>query len=681
MVLSVPPLFLGAVLLFWGWQAGQPLVGALFALALEASRVTSGRWALSAKDFNRVTDLSTLALVGALIYLVNQSRSLASLGVLLIWMPAFFMPLLLAQRYSVRGRVPLTSLFLSLRGLQGRTTGPDSGDVDLQPPFFGLCLVCAGAGAAQPAWFLPGVLALFAWLLWRQRSRRFHPALWLGLVVLAAGIGMAGNQGARALRHEMQDLFFQWYREQRRSLDDPYRSYTGIGQIGELKLSERILFRVRAPETIPRPLLLRDAAYNTYSKGIWFAEDAELTPVPPGPGENSWTLGPPPDGPRLSLEISSELNRKGEGLIPHPAGTYRIEELPVLDFWRNGLGAIKVGDGPPLVTYRLRYSPGLSLGSAPGPLDRLVPRALNDTLETVARRIGLGGQPPREAVRRVEAFFARGFGYSLIQEAPDTDAHPLERFLLETRTGHCEYYASATVMLLRKAGVPARYATGYAVTEYSGLERAYLVRRRHAHSWALAYVDGGWRPVDTTPPIWPGEEAKRTPLLQPLSDLYSWLRHRFLRWRWSPEDETGQAGPPFYVWLLAPLSGLLVWRLLRGKRRRKGKGPRGPVPRVSAPGQDSPFFDVVRQVEGAGWPRHPGEPLRGWLARAAASPQFPWAADELFALAALHNRYRFDPAGDAAALRGLLQRRAAAWLQSQRAREGPERQVRAGDSP
>ncbi|MBT8330725.1 MAG: transglutaminase-like domain-containing protein, partial [Deltaproteobacteria bacterium] len=39
----------------------------------------------------------------------------------------------------------------------------------------------------------------------------------------------------------------------------------------------------------------------------------------------------------------------------------------------------------------------------------------------------------------------------------------IENFLTRSRSGHCEYFATATVLLLRQAGIPARYARGYSV--------------------------------------------------------------------------------------------------------------------------------------------------------------------------------------------------------------------------
>ncbi|MEM9137769.1 MAG: transglutaminase domain-containing protein, partial [Cyanobacteria bacterium P01_F01_bin.42] len=76
---------------------------------------------------------------------------------------------------------------------------------------------------------------------------------------------------------------------------------------------------------------------------------------------------------------------------------------------------------------------------------------------------------------------------------------PLEAFLLDHRSGHCEYFASATALLLRSTGIPARYVAGYSVSEFSPAEQQYIGRVRDAHAWVMAYVDGAWRTIDTTP--------------------------------------------------------------------------------------------------------------------------------------------------------------------------------------
>ena len=106
--------------------------------------------------------------------------------------------------------------------------------------------------------------------------------------------------------------------------------------------------------------------------------------------------------------------------------------------------------------------------------------------------MGKDGLSERARVDAITRHFATGFSYSL-QGAREQDELPLKRFLEISRSGHCEYFATATVLALRAVGIPARYATGYAVQEWGELEKAYVVRRRHAHAWALAYVDGAWK--------------------------------------------------------------------------------------------------------------------------------------------------------------------------------------------
>lgn len=71
-------------------------------------------------------------------------------------------------------------------------------------------------------------------------------------------------------------------------------------------------------------------------------------------------------------------------------------------------------------------------------------------------------------------------------------------FLEESDTGFCVHFASATVVLLRAAGIPARYVTGYMVTAKAG--EPVTVREQSAHAWAEVYIGGmGWLPLEATP--------------------------------------------------------------------------------------------------------------------------------------------------------------------------------------
>ena len=72
-------------------------------------------------------------------------------------------------------------------------------------------------------------------------------------------------------------------------------------------------------------------------------------------------------------------------------------------------------------------------------------------------------------------------------------------FLEESDTGYCIHFASAATVLLRAAGIPARYVEGYAVTCQADQEVA--VYSKQAHAWAEYYDfdSGTWRILETTP--------------------------------------------------------------------------------------------------------------------------------------------------------------------------------------
>jgi len=73
--------------------------------------------------------------------------------------------------------------------------------------------------------------------------------------------------------------------------------------------------------------------------------------------------------------------------------------------------------------------------------------------------------------------------------------------MFSSRNGFCEHYASAFVVMLRAAAIPARVVTGYLGGEMNG--NYMIVRQSDAHAWAEAYLDGRWVRFDPTGAVAP----------------------------------------------------------------------------------------------------------------------------------------------------------------------------------
>ena len=100
----------------------------------------------------------------------------------------------------------------------------------------------------------------------------------------------------------------------------------------------------------------------------------------------------------------------------------------------------------------------------------------------------------------IENYLLSNFGYSLEMRAGGEQ--PVTDFLFNVREGHCEYFASAMVVMLRSQGIAARVVTGFSggdVNEKAGLR---IVRQRNAHAWVEAYFPqaDAWVTFDPTPP-------------------------------------------------------------------------------------------------------------------------------------------------------------------------------------
>jgi len=91
----------------------------------------------------------------------------------------------------------------------------------------------------------------------------------------------------------------------------------------------------------------------------------------------------------------------------------------------------------------------------------------------------------------------KGWAYNL--DTPIDKQHPVEHFLLKSRSGHCEMFASALALSMRSLGIPARVVNGYYGGEWNDMGGFLLIRQQHAHAWVEAWVDGHWQRFDPTP--------------------------------------------------------------------------------------------------------------------------------------------------------------------------------------
>ena len=654
--MNTPPFLLGITLLFWGWQAGFFWLSVAGAIVLEGSRLFTLRWELSGPDLKRVVYLCDILLVGGFVYAVfttGRAGIVDAIMYLLRAVPLAILPLIIAQTYSTENKIDINVLMLFSRKRSVRKEGKPPRPVDLSYPYFAICLLSAGAANVRTPWFYAGFSFLLAWALWVHRPKAVSPVIWVMLLVPVGAVGYIGHIKLHDLQAALQDVAVSFFTQGEAA--DAYKSKTAVGRIGELKLSDRVLIRVKAGTPGGRaPFLLQDAGYNSYAASTWFARGPAFQPVKPEKNGTSWNLHNTPV-PKKSMGISAYL-RGGKGILALPRGAAYIEDLPVGEMKQSGLGTVTVDEGPKLVNFSVRFDPGAVRLAPPEDIDLKVPRNMTSLFMKIAGGLGLKAKPPRQVVQAVAGYFNDNFQYSTYKKDIGKGSDPVEDFLLRSRSGHCEYFATATVLLLRASGVPARYSTGYSVQEFSELEGSYIVRSKHAHAWALAYVDGAWRDVDTTPPSWFDAE-KGSSGSRVLSDLWSWLVFKLsgLLWNWQ-----GSGFVYYIIWIAAPIVIIFAWRLYFKKRvfMRKIKKKQEAV-LLFQKGKDSEFYAIQSELARRGLDRRTWEPLNVWIDRICFDAYRP---DLLRQIVSLHYRYRFDPDGLSQEERESLKDSAREWF-------------------
>lgn len=105
-----------------------------------------------------------------------------------------------------------------------------------------------------------------------------------------------------------------------------------------------------------------------------------------------------------------------------------------------------------------------------------------------------------EKADRIAAFVRSTARYDLeTASMPANEADFAHWFFTESDSGYCVHFASLATVLLRAAGVEARYVTGYLTQGVAG--QAVTVTAAQAHAWTEYYEPslGVWIPLEATP--------------------------------------------------------------------------------------------------------------------------------------------------------------------------------------
>ena len=665
--MKTPPLLLAATLLFWGWQTDFLLWAGVMAILLESSRLIHFRLSFSDTDLNRIWDLCGLLFAGAYVIIRNSVDIRLPAFVFPQWLPFVFFPMMLAQAFGTADSISMKtfSWLLRWRKAESKWSGRR---INFSYLYFAICIFGASTTNKFSAivieknfnWFFVCLALLITWALFAVRPKRVPLPLWICMMLMIAGTGFIAQQSLHEAQSRIETTLGSLIiRLLGRRHSDPTEGRTAIGRIGRLKLSGRIVLRVEPINKKSAPDLLREVTYGSYKNESWFAHHANYSELSLGKNE-SWTLVSKKAD--LGATIYGNLD-KNSAIVPLPLGTAEITNLPAA-VKMNSYGTVKAEEIAGPFAYYVNYGPGATADSPPGDADiNDVPEREKEALVKIAEQLELDSstKTDRQKLHSIAQFFENKFSYSTFISDEHVDRSgrksPLSLFLERTHSGHCEYFATATVLLARVAKIPARYATGYSVQESSKSGDLFIVRERHAHAWALVWdrEKGCWENFDTTPASWDKIEEQNASFFEPLSDAWSRLVFEFSKWRY------GKANYQQYlIWALIPLVVILVWRIVFNKERQRRQKVGPTTIKTDWPGLDSEFYLIEKCLAELGLARPQEESLLHWKTRIrTATPYFNRQLEDILTL---HHRYRFDPEGISKGDREQLAKNVRDWL-------------------
>lgn len=295
-----------------------------------------------------------------------------------------------------------------------------------------------------------------------------------------------------------------------------------VGHIARLALDDSVAMRVRFEGAIPPlgTLYFRGPVLSVFDGREWSPSPPAFTPQQQTRPELQV------EGSPVRYEVTLEPHNRNWLLTLDAAAS--APELP------GEMGAgVRMGDelqwstGAPIAEL-LRYRASSHTAFRHGPLAAVsglqrflsLPRGYNPRTLQWAQdlRQQAGDDPAAMIERALQQLRSGGYVYTL--EPGEYGQHSADEFWFDRKEGFCEHIASAFVILMRAAGVPARVVTGYQGGDLNALDGYWVVRQSDAHAWTEVWLAGrGWLRVDPTSAVSPGRIGSLERLAAPRGAL------------------------------------------------------------------------------------------------------------------------------------------------------------------
>ena len=632
--------------LIWGVAAKELPIAMVAAAVLELPRLTNRLFDVDERAY-RMAWLLTLLLEWMLA--INgwlELNRMEAMRNILKWTPMALFPIAMASAVARSPGVPVSTLLLLLKN---RYLRPSMGGVvPMVPrydPFLPMLwvIVLSASYQASPRWFYFGVALLmgYVFLATSARAGRLRTGLIWGGFALLAGVFL--HTSILRLYRAVEEAIYG--RMQGTSAQENNRTMSRIGGVDEVKLKKTILWWVHYVDG-EMPRYLYEATYDDFDMNyhFWSNSDRNLRKF-----ESVAPRKLPKAGEQASAWIFSAKDKEAAvrarcrirgmadddvTILPLPVDTGEITDLPAFRVDRNGLGVVRADCAEPIIDY-------LALSSGQNPLrppmvstrDLDLDKHALQLISPIVQQLDLTGSTPQAGLQKIERYFAENFTYT--RKIHKTG---MRQFLQQTKAGHCEFFATGTVLLLRAAGIPARYNTGFVLSEFDPQIQRWKVRGSHAHAWATAWMDGAWRIVDTTPPDWLAQDASNPDLWQRWAD---WIREKMMAFQeWRESAATGN----WMTWF-APITAALavlytIVRLIMGRKKLALASPSSAQEISYTPWQgQSHWLIILPEMERIVGHRPTNLPSHDWVTQQNQWPESVRRA--ALSLVREHNRARF----------------------------------------